>query len=93
MSVSKSAFYAWLKRSNEPSITEETLRLHRKMKQLFEKSRNSLGSREMMKNLREEGFTIGRYRVRKLMDQGHRLLGHQKVTNCFSIEATNNSVY
>lgn len=69
MNVSRSAFYAWLKRSNEPSITEETLRLHRKMKQLFEKSRNSLGSREMMKNLREEGFTIGRYRVRKLMDQ------------------------
>jgi putative transposase len=39
------------------------------MKQLFEKSRNSLGSREMMKKLREEGFTIGRYRIRKLMNR------------------------
>jgi putative transposase len=39
------------------------------MKSLFEKSRNSLGSREMMKKLREEGFHIGRYRVRKLMVQ------------------------
>jgi len=31
------------------------------MKQLFKKSRESLGSREMMKKLREEGFQIGRY--------------------------------
>jgi len=37
------------------------------MKQLFEQSRQSLGSREMMKNLRKEGFDIGRLRVRNLM--------------------------
>jgi len=37
------------------------------MKRLFKESRESLGSREMMKKLREEGFNIGRYRVRKLM--------------------------
>lgn len=48
-------------------MTEATLRLYRCMKRLFEQSRNSLGSREMMKKLREEGFSIGRYRVRKLM--------------------------
>jgi len=43
------------------------LHLHRRMKALFEQSRNSLGSREMMKKLREEGFQIGRYKVRNLM--------------------------
>jgi len=37
------------------------------MKALFKQSRDSLGSREMMKKLREEGIQIGRYRVRKLM--------------------------
>jgi putative transposase len=37
------------------------------MKALFKQSRDSLGSREMKKKLREEGFTIGRYKVRKLM--------------------------
>ena len=37
------------------------------MKALFEQSRNSLGSREMMKKLREEGIQIGRYKVRNLM--------------------------
>jgi len=66
MGVSTSAFYDWQKRPAK-RITEDTLRLYRCMKHLFEQSRNSLGSREMMKKLREEGFPIGRYRVRNLM--------------------------
>ena len=66
MQVSTSAFYAWLKR---PAyiISADELHLYRRMKQLFEQSRESLGSREMMKKLREEGFEIGRYRTRRLM--------------------------
>lgn len=43
------------------------MHLHRRMKALFKQSRNSLGSREMTKKLREEGFQIGRYKVRNLM--------------------------
>ena len=39
------------------------------MKALFSESRQSLGSRQLMKQLRKEGFEIGRYRVRKLMRQ------------------------
>lgn len=34
---------------------------------MFAASRNSLGSREMIKKLRKEGFEIGRDRTRKLM--------------------------
>jgi len=37
------------------------------MKKLFELSRGSLGSREMMKNLRKEGFQIGRHKTQNLM--------------------------
>lgn len=37
------------------------------MKELFAASRGSLGSRMMKKNLRQEGFEIGRERVRRLM--------------------------
>lgn len=66
MRVSKSAYYDWLKRP-ATVIPEEELHLFRRMKELFKASRQSLGSREMMKNLREEGFNIGRYRVRQLM--------------------------
>lgn len=68
MQVGPSAYYAWKKRPAK-LISAETLHLHRRMKALFEKSRDSLGSREMKKKLREEGFTIGRYKVRKLMEK------------------------
>ncbi len=51
MRVSTSAYYAWKKRPGQ-LITAETLHLHRRMKALFKQSRNSLGSREMMKKLR-----------------------------------------
>ena len=66
MQVSTSAFYAWLKRPAE-IVGADQLQLYRRMKQLFKKSRENLGSREMMKKRREEGFQIGRYRVRGLM--------------------------
>ena len=41
--------------------------MRRRIKELFRASRDSLGSRMMMKNLREEGFAIGRDRTRRLM--------------------------
>src|SRR5690606_6918133 len=43
------------------------LAVRRRMKELFAVSRGSLGSRMMMRNLRIEGFEIGRERVRRLM--------------------------
>ncbi|EXJ11260.1 Integrase core domain protein [Nitrincola nitratireducens] len=64
MGVSQSAYYDWLKRPGK-LIAAEELTLRRRMKELFKRSRSSLGSREMMKKLREEGFEIGRYRVRQ----------------------------
>jgi len=66
MQVSTSAYYDWNKRPGQ-LISADTLHLYRRMKDLFTRSRDSLGSREMMKKLREEGFKIGRYRVRNLM--------------------------
>ncbi len=66
MQVSTSAYYSWKKRPGQ-LIGAEVLLLHRRMKELFKQSRNSLGNREMMKKLREEGFGIGRYKVRNLM--------------------------
>lgn len=66
MQVSTSAYYDWKKSPGE-IISAETLALYRRMKELFAASRESLGSREMMKKLRKEGYQIGRYKVRKLM--------------------------
>ena len=65
MKVSTSTFYAWIKRPAH-IISANERHLYRHMKQLFEKRRESLGSREMMKKLREEGVQIGRYPKRGL---------------------------
>ena len=66
MQVSTSAYYDWRRRGGE-LIDSETWRLCHRMKALFNESRQSLGSRQLMKQLRKEGFDIGRYRVRNLM--------------------------
>jgi putative transposase len=55
MQVSTSAYYAWRKRPGK-LIDADVLHLHRRIKSLFKQSRNSLGSRELMKNLRKEGI-------------------------------------
>jgi putative transposase len=66
MGVSKSAFYAW--RVRPPTLINAfDLHLYRRAKELFHASRDSLGSRELAKNLRKEGITISRERTRKLM--------------------------
>lgn len=66
MGVSRSAYYDWRSQPAEV-ITAEELPLYRQAKALFEDSRESLGSRELSKKLREEGFQIGRYRTRTIM--------------------------
>ena len=68
MGVSRSGYYQWRKRPAK-LISADTLALYRRMKTLFSESRNSLGSRQMVKKLREEGIDIGRYKVRRLMKQ------------------------
>ncbi len=82
MQVSSSAYYAWQQRP-ATLITAEELHLYRRAKALFAASRNSLGSRELMKTLREEGFEIGRERTRTLM---RRL--NLKVTQRVAYKAT-----
>ncbi|MCP4001366.1 MAG: transposase, partial [Gammaproteobacteria bacterium] len=66
MQVSSSAYYAWKQRPGQ-LISADVLHLNRRIKALFKQSRSSLGSREMMKKLHEEGIQIGRYKVRNLM--------------------------
>jgi hypothetical protein len=66
MCVSSSAYYAWAERPSQ-LISANTLHFHRRAKKLFNDSRQSLGCRELMKKLREEGFIVGRNKARRLM--------------------------
>lgn len=68
MRVSRSGYYDWLKRPAKV-VTAETLNLYRRVKLLFKQSRQSLGNREMTKKLREEGFIVGRHKVRTVMNR------------------------
>ena len=77
MQVSTSAYYAWCGHGGEV-VDSETWRLCHRMKALFAESRQSLGSRQMMKQLCKEGFQIGRYRVRKLMKKLHLAVSRKK---------------
>ncbi len=66
LSVHRSAYYDW--RGSPCKVIEpEELALRRRMKKLFAASRESLGRRTMMENLRAEGVEIGRERTRTLM--------------------------
>jgi len=69
MGVGTSAYYDWKKRPGK-LIDVDTLHLCRRMKALFKQSRDSLGSREMMKKLLEEGFVIGRHLVEQPLKAG-----------------------
>src|SRR5690554_45687 len=60
LGLSRSGYYAWEQRPSK-LISADTLRLYRKAKQLFAESRNSLGSRGLMKALRQQGFVVGRH--------------------------------
>jgi putative transposase len=66
LGVQRSAYYAW-REQPERVIPPQELALRRRMKALFAASRESLGSRSLMRKLREEGFGIGRERTRALM--------------------------
>lgn len=65
MRVSSSAWYAW---RNKPiaSLPEDTA-IRVMLKEKFSASRESAGSRTLVKKLCEEGVTVSRWRVRKIM--------------------------
>lgn len=77
LGLSRSGFYDWKKRP-AVVISAEEFAIRAKAKQLFKESRESLGSRGLMRALNNEGFTVGRYKVRKIM-QSHGLVVHQRV--------------
>lgn len=66
MEVSRSAYYNWLRHPEVPPRDEE---LKEKISALFQKSRNTYGSRRLVKGIKEEGYSISRFKVRRLMKE------------------------
>ena len=77
LGVSRSSWYHQNKRKAKV-ITREELKVHRRIKELFNTSRGSLGSRQLVKRLAAEGITISRTKVRRIMTV-HKLKIIQRV--------------
>ena len=69
MEVSRSCFYYYLKRSSTHDKDPYRMILGSHMKTIFNTSKGTYGSRSIAKKLQSEGYHIGRYRVRSLMQQ------------------------
>ena len=67
MEVSRSGFYDYLCAWHHPDPDPDQAALESRIREIFTASRKTYGSRRVLKQLKSEGYTIGRYRVRSLM--------------------------
>ena len=67
--VSHSGFYRDLRRRATSTIDRDEVVLLAHVKAIAHETRYSYGSRRMAQQLQDDGFTVGRYKVRRLMRQ------------------------
>ena len=67
MEVARSGYYSYLQKENKN--IEQDAKLIFELKILHKKSNGSYGSRRMVKAISEQGYKIGRYKIRRLMRQ------------------------
>jgi putative transposase len=72
MRVSESGYYAWHARPKNV-ICLKKVEIEARIKALFIESKSSIGSRKISKQLKKEGYSIGRYLVRRIM-KAHNLI-------------------
>jgi putative transposase len=66
MEVSRSGYYKFLKNSHQKPVDKD-FELLSQIRHIYRKSRGTYGSRRIVKSLREAGYSVGRYKVRRLM--------------------------
>jgi transposase InsO family protein len=69
LGVGRSGFYDYQRRQRAPARSGEESELLERLKAIAEKTRHSYGSRRLAKQLQEEGYEVGRFKVRRLMKQ------------------------
>ncbi|WP_156160253.1 IS3 family transposase [Pseudomonas sp. 2(2015)] len=65
--VTRSCYYAHCRKHRSPDV--KRLILRSRVNELFTQSRSAAGSRSIMFMMREDGIAIGRFKVRKLMNE------------------------
>ena len=69
LGVGRSGFYAYQKRQAAPALSREEIDLLERIKAISERTHHSYGSRRLSKQLQDEGYDVGRFKVRRLMKQ------------------------
>lgn len=78
--VASSSYYEYKQRQRHVNV--ERLALRSEVKRLFTLSRSSAGSRSIVAMMRERGYTIGRFKVRRLMKEA-RLMSKQPGSHAY----------
>jgi putative transposase len=69
LGVGRSGLYAHLKRQAAPARSFAELELLGRIKTIAEKTHHSYGSRRLVQHLQDEGYKVGRFKVRRWMKQ------------------------
>ena len=69
LGVGRSGFYDDQKRQAAPVLSPAEIALLERIKAISEKTHHSYGSRRLTKQLQDEGYDVGRFKVRRLMKQ------------------------
>jgi transposase InsO family protein len=69
LGVGRSGFYDYQKRQAAPLLSHEEIDMLERIKAISEKTDHSYGSRRLVKHLQDEGYKVGRFKVRRLMKQ------------------------
>lgn len=69
LGVGRSGFYDDQKRQAAPALSHEEIDVLERIKAISEKTHHSYGSRRLVKQLQDEGYDVGRFKVRRLMKQ------------------------
>jgi transposase InsO family protein len=69
LGVRRSGFSDYQKRQAAPAFSGEEIDLLERIKALSEKTHHSYGSRRLVKHLQDDGYRVGRFKVRRLMKQ------------------------
>jgi putative transposase len=67
MKVCRSSYYDWL--GKDVKSSQEPRELRARVKKVFEESKNTYGSRRMVKEISKELGSIGRYKIRRIMSE------------------------
>lgn len=77
MVVSESAYYAWHARPKNV-VCLKMVAIERRIKALFIESKSSIGSRKISKQLKKEGYVVGRYLARRIMNEHHLVVRRKR---------------